>query len=125
MTLTLGVVVAIGDLIPLVGATIAAILVVAVTDFAGGTTDAIIILAATMITKDRKPPNPTRRLSPHHPNPDGRAGRRPIGAALLGILGALVAIPIAGTIQVVTNDLLHHTRHLDRHLRCRRRCRSA
>jgi predicted PurR-regulated permease PerM len=28
------------------------------------------------------------------------------GAALLGILGALIAIPIAGTIQVVVRDLL-------------------
>jgi len=28
------------------------------------------------------------------------------GAALLGILGALIAIPIAGTIQVVVKDLL-------------------
>jgi predicted PurR-regulated permease PerM len=29
-----------------------------------------------------------------------------VGAALLGILGALIAIPIAGTIQVVVRDLL-------------------
>jgi predicted PurR-regulated permease PerM len=28
------------------------------------------------------------------------------GAALLGVLGALVAIPIAGTLQVLVNDLL-------------------
>jgi predicted PurR-regulated permease PerM len=31
-----------------------------------------------------------------------------IGAALAGILGALAAIPVAGTIQVVIRDLLAH-----------------
>ena len=42
-------VVAIGDLIPLVGATIAVILIVAVAYFAGGTTDGIIVFAVIMI----------------------------------------------------------------------------
>jgi predicted PurR-regulated permease PerM len=33
-----------------------------------------------------------------------------IGASLAGILGALAAIPVAGTIQVVLLDLLEHRR---------------
>ena len=47
--LTLGVVVAIGDLVPLVGATIASILVIAVAYFAGGTTDGIIVFVVIMV----------------------------------------------------------------------------
>ena len=106
--LTLGVIVAIGDLIPLVGATIAAILVIAVTYFSHGSTDAIIVLAAILVYQ---------QIENHLIQPIiyRRTVQIPalvvliavlIGAALLGILGALVAIPIAGTIQVVTNDLL-------------------
>ncbi len=106
--LTLGVVVAIGDLIPLVSATIAAILIVAVAYFAGGTTDGIIVFAVTMVYQ---------QVENHliQPVVYRRTVQIPalivlvavlIGAALLGILGALIAIPIAGTIQVVTNDLL-------------------
>ena len=106
--LTLGVVVAIGDLIPLVGATIASIVVIAVTYFSRGTTDAIIVLAAILIYQ---------QIENHLIQPIiyRRTVQIPalvvliavlIGAALLGILGALVAIPIAGTIQVITNDLL-------------------
>ena len=107
--LTLGVVVAIGDLIPLVGATIAAILIIAVAYFAGGTTDGIIVFIVIMIYQ---------QIENHliQPIVYRRTMQIPalivlvavlIGAALLGILGALIAIPIAGTIQVVTNDLLH------------------
>jgi predicted PurR-regulated permease PerM len=33
-----------------------------------------------------------------------------IGAALAGILGALAAIPVAGTIQVIIRDVLAHRR---------------
>jgi predicted PurR-regulated permease PerM len=33
-----------------------------------------------------------------------------VGASLAGILGALVAIPVAGTIQVVLIDFLEHRR---------------
>ena len=101
-------VVAIGDLIPLVGATIASIVVIAVTYFSRGTTDAIIVLAAILIYQ---------QIENHLIQPIiyRRTVQIPalvvliavlIGAALLGILGALVAIPIAGTIQVVVRDLL-------------------
>ena len=106
--LTLGVVVAIGDLIPLVGATIASIVIVAVTYFSQGTTDAIIVFAVVMVYQQFE----NHLLQP-------LIYRRTVqipalvvliavlcGAALLGILGALIAIPIAGTIQVVVKDLL-------------------
>jgi predicted PurR-regulated permease PerM len=35
-----------------------------------------------------------------------------IGAALAGILGALAAIPVAGSIQVIVRDFLAHRRTL-------------
>ena len=106
--ITLGVVIATGDLIPLVGATLAAILIVAVAYFAGGTTDGIIVFVVIMIYQ---------QIENHliQPIVYRRTVQIPalvvlvavlIGAALLGILGALIAIPIAGTIQTVTNDLL-------------------
>ena len=106
--LTLGVVVAIGDLVPLVGATIASILVIAVAYFAGGTTDGIIVFVVIMVYQ---------QIENHliQPAVYRRTVQMPAlvvliavltGAALLGILGALIAIPIAGTIQVVVKDLL-------------------
>ena len=106
--LTLGVVVAIGDLVPLVGATIASILVIAVAYFAGGTTDGIIVFVVIMVYQ---------QIENHliQPAVYRRTVQMPAlvvliavltGAALLGILGALIAIPIAGTIQVVVRDLL-------------------
>jgi predicted PurR-regulated permease PerM len=106
--LTLGVVVAIGDLVPLVGATIAMILVIAVAYFSGGTADGIIVFVVTMVYQ---------QIENHliQPAVYRRTVQMPAlvvliavlaGAALLGILGALIAIPIAGTIQVVVKDLL-------------------
>src|SRR6185503_17829287 len=47
--LTLGVVVAIGDLVPLVGATLASIIVVATAYFTQGTTAAIIVFVVVMV----------------------------------------------------------------------------
>jgi predicted PurR-regulated permease PerM len=106
--LTLGVVVAIGDLVPLVGATIASILVIAVAYFAGGTSDGIIMFVVIMLYQ---------QIENHliQPAVYRRTVQMPAlvvliavltGAALLGILGALIAIPIAGTIQIVVRDLL-------------------
>jgi predicted PurR-regulated permease PerM len=107
--LTLGVVVAIGDLIPLFGATLASILVVAVTYFTKGTTDAAIVFAVIMIYQ---------QIENHMIQPV--IYRRMVqipslvvliavlaGASVLGIIGALVAIPIAGTLQVVIMDMLN------------------
>ena len=107
--LTLGVVVAIGDLIPLVGATIASIVVVAVAYFSRGTTDGLIVFAVVMAYQ---------QIENHliQPMVYKRTVQIPalivlvavlIGAALLGLLGALVAIPVAGTIQVIVKDLLN------------------
>ena len=100
--------VAIGDLIPLIGATLASIVVIAVAYFSRGTMDGIIVFVVIMAYQ---------QIENHVLQPliYRRTVQIPalvvliavlIGAALLGILGALVAIPIAGTIQVIVKDLL-------------------
>jgi predicted PurR-regulated permease PerM len=106
--LTLGVVVAIGDLIPLVGATLASIIVVVTTYFTCGTTAALILFAVIMIYQ---------QIENHvlQPVVYRRTLQVPslvvllavlVGASVLGLVGALVAIPIAGTLHVVVSDLL-------------------
>jgi predicted PurR-regulated permease PerM len=106
--LTLGVVVAIGDLVPLVGATVASIIVVATAYFTQGTTAAIIVFVVVMVYQ---------QIENHVIQPIVYRHTVQIpslvvliavlaGASVLGIVGALVAIPIAGTVQVVVKDLL-------------------
>ena len=97
--LTLGVVVAIGDLVPLVGATLASIIVVATAYFTQGTTAAIIVFVVVMVYQ---------QIENHVIQPIVYRHTVQIpslvvliavlaGASVLGIVGALVAIPIAGT----------------------------
>jgi predicted PurR-regulated permease PerM len=99
----LGLLVAILDLIPLAGATIAAIVVVLVTIAASGTTDAVIVAVFFIAYQ---------QLENHvlQPLVYGRTVQLSplavlvsvlVGAQLAGVLGALAAIPVAGTIQVL------------------------
>jgi len=107
--LTLGVVVAIGDLIPLVGATLASVLVIAVAYFSQGTTDAIIVFVVIMVYQQIENHMIQPLVYKHTVQIPSLVVLVAvlIGAALLGILGALIAIPVAGTIQVVAKDLLN------------------
>lgn len=107
----LGLVVAILDLIPLAGATIAAILVTTVA-FLDATTSGIIILVFFVVYQ---------QLENHvlQPVVYGRTVQLSplavliavlIGAELAGVVGALAAIPVAGTIQVLLVDWLAYRR---------------
>ena len=107
----LGLVVAILDLIPLAGATIAATLVTTVA-FLDATTSGIIVLVFFVVYQ---------QLENHvlQPVVYGRTVQLSplavliavlIGAELAGVVGALAAIPVAGTIQVVLVDWLAHRR---------------
>jgi predicted PurR-regulated permease PerM len=109
--LALGLLVAILDLIPLAGATLAAIIVtlVALTD---SLTAAIIVGAFFIVYQ---------QLENHllQPIVYGRTVKLSplailiavlIGAEVAGIIGALGAIPVAGTIQIVISDWLQHRR---------------
>lgn len=107
----LGLVVAILDLIPLAGATIAAILVTTVA-FLDSTQAGIIVLVFFVLYQ---------QLENHvlQPIVYGRTVQLSplavlvavlIGAELAGVIGALAAIPIAGAIQVILVDWLAHRR---------------
>ena len=107
----LGLVVALLDLIPLAGATLAAIIVTAIA-FTETTTIGVIVLVYFVIYQ---------QIENHllQPLVYGRTVQLSplavliavlIGAELAGVLGALGAIPIAGTIQVILADWLRHRR---------------
>jgi predicted PurR-regulated permease PerM len=103
----LAVIVAVFDLLPLVGATIAAIIVGIVTLFYSFPTDTIIWAIVVIVYQQVE----NNVLSPIVYR---RTVQVPgmlvlisvlIGAALLGVLGALLAIPAAAAIQIVVRDL--------------------
>ncbi len=109
--IALGLLVAILDLIPLAGATIAAILVTTVA-FLDSTTSGIVILIFFVVYQ---------QLENHvlQPVVYGRTVQLSplavliavlIGAELAGVIGALAAIPVAGMIQVLLVDYLKHRR---------------
>ena len=107
----LGLLVAILDLIPLAGATIAAIIVSTVA-FLDSTTSGLIVVVFFIVYQ---------QLENHvlQPVVYGRTVQLSplavliavlIGAELAGVIGALAAIPVAGTIQVILVDWLAHRR---------------
>jgi predicted PurR-regulated permease PerM len=107
----LGLLVAILDLVPLAGATIAAILVTTVA-FLDSTTSGIIVLIFFIIYQ---------QLENHvlQPVVYGRTVQLSplavliavlIGAKLAGVVGALAAIPVAGAVQVLLVDWLSYRR---------------
>ena len=109
--LALGLIVAILDLIPLAGATIAAIIVGAVA-FLHGITAGIIVVVFFIVYQ---------QVENHllQPIVYGRTVQLSplavlisvlIGAELAGVLGALAAIPVAGSLQVLFLDWLSHRR---------------
>ena len=107
----LGLLVALLDLIPLAGATIAAVLVTTI-GFIDSTVSGIVLLIFFIIYQ---------QLENHvlQPVVYGRTVQLSplavliavlIGAELAGVVGALAAIPVAGTIQVILVDWLAHRR---------------
>jgi predicted PurR-regulated permease PerM len=102
----LGLLVALLDLIPLAGATIAAVVCVLVAIAASGTTAAIVVGVFFVVYQ---------QLENHviQPLVYGRTVQLSplavlvsvlVGAQIAGVLGALAAIPVAGTIQVLLVD---------------------
>jgi predicted PurR-regulated permease PerM len=107
----LGLIVAILDLIPLAGATIAAILI-GIVAFLHSIPAGIVVVVFFIVYQ---------QIENHvlQPVVYGRTVELSplavlisilIGAELAGILGALAAIPVAGSIQVLINDWLEHRR---------------
>ena len=109
--IALGLVVALLDLIPLAGATLAAIIVTTVAFLDSGTAGIIVLVFFIVY----------QQVENHllQPLVYGRTVQLSplavlvsvlIGAEIAGVLGALGAIPVAGTIQVVLRDWLEHRR---------------
>ena len=118
----LGLLVALLDLIPLAGATIAAIVVVLVAFAARGTTAAIVVGVFFVVYQ---------QLENHviQPLVYGRTVQLSplavlvsvlIGAQIAGVLGALAAIPVAGAIQVLIVDWRRNRRRAQRGAAARR-----
>jgi predicted PurR-regulated permease PerM len=107
-SLALGVFMAVFDLIPLVGATIGSVVVIAAAFIFVGTTPGIAMFVIVMVYQ---------QIENHilQPLVYGRTVQIPslivliavlCGGAVLGLVGALLAIPIAGTIHAVSKELL-------------------
>jgi predicted PurR-regulated permease PerM len=106
----LAVLMAFFDLIPLVGSTIGGVLVGVVTvfgDFPGDTIIWVIyVVAYQQVENSVFQPFVYRRAVNLHPLAVITAIL--VGSKLLGVLGALVAIPIAAAIQIALKDLWHN-----------------
>jgi predicted PurR-regulated permease PerM len=112
--LALGLLVAVLDLIPLAGATIAAV-ILAIVALTHSTTAAIVVVAYFAVYQ----------LIENHvlqPLVYGRTVQTSpltalvavlIGASVAGILGALAAIPVAASLEVVASDYLDRRRRLE------------
>ena len=109
----LGLIVAVLDLIPLAGATIALIVVGTVAflhSIAAGIVVVVVFIVYQQLENHILQPLIYGRTVQLSPLPVLIAVL--IGAEIGGILGALGAIPIAGSIQVIVRDLLAHRRPL-------------
>ena len=109
----LGLLVALLDLVPLAGATIAAVIVSTVAFLSENWVHGLIVVAFFLLYQ---------QFENHvlQPMVYGRTVQLSplavliavlVGAELAGVIGALGAIPIAGTFQVVLRDWLDHRRH--------------
>ncbi len=107
-SLALGVFMAVFDIIPLIGATIGSVVVIASAFIFVDTRAGVIMFVVVMVYQ---------QLENHVLQPliYGRTVQIPsltvliavlCGGAVLGLIGALLAIPIAGTIQAVVSELL-------------------
>jgi predicted PurR-regulated permease PerM len=108
LAVPIAVLVAFLDLIPLIGFTLAGLLVAiiaAITDFP---TAAIVWLAVFLVYQQLQDRviQPLLFRSAVHLNPAISIVAILVGAELLGILGALIAIPVAGSIGVVLKEIV-------------------
>jgi predicted PurR-regulated permease PerM len=99
----LGLLVAILDLIPLAGATIAAVVLTAVAAIDGGWVPALIVLAYMVVYQQVENHfiQPVVYSRTVQLSPLAILIAVLVGAKLAGVVGALAAIPVAGTIQVL------------------------
>ena len=109
----LAVLVALFDLIPLVGATIGAVLVAIVTLFSDFPTDTIVWVIWAIVYQQIEntviQPQIQKRAVNIHPFVVLVAVL--FGSTLFGVLGALLAIPLAASLQIIIREFLHLRRY--------------
>lgn len=108
---TVALFVALTDLIPLVGATIGAVVAVAVA-LLSSVTDGIVVAGWFLVYQQLENHllQPVVQSRTVKLNPLTVLVSVIVGVELVGILGALLAIPVAGMISVITRDLWDHRR---------------
>ena len=106
--LTLALIIGVLDLIPMVGATLGAVVVGVVVLFAGSTTDVIIwaIFAIVYQQFENYVVQPRIQSKAVSIDPFIVVIAALVGGTLLGVLGALLAIPAAATIQITVREYL-------------------
>ena len=106
--LTLALIIAVLDLIPMVGATLGAVIVGVVVLFAGSTVDVIIwaIFAIVYQQFENYVVQPRIQSKAVSIDPFIVVIAALVGGTLLGVLGALVAIPTAAAIQITVREYL-------------------
>lgn len=104
--------VAFADLIPLVGATLGAIPTVGIA-FLSSIRSGVIVLVFYIVYQqiENHLLQPAVMSKTVHLNPLVILSSVLIGVDLAGVLGALIAIPVAGVIQVIGRDLFDHRTH--------------
>jgi predicted PurR-regulated permease PerM len=113
--LALGLLVAVFDLVPLVGATIGTVIVGGVALATNGVATAAIVVVA-MILYQQLENNVLQQLVYHRTvklSPLAIAVSVAIGAELGGVVGALLGIPLAGSLKVICAELVAWRRGLD------------
>ena len=106
--LTLALIMAILDLIPMVGATLGAVIIGAVILFSGSTADVIIWAIFTIVYQqfENYVVQPRIQSKAVSLDPFTVVIAALVGGTLLGVLGALLAIPAAATIQIAVREYL-------------------
>ena len=109
--IVLALLVALFDLIPLVGATIGAIVVVGVA-FTQGVTEGIVMLVFSLVYQqvENQIIQPIVMKRSVSVSPFIVLTSVLIGSSLLGMIGALLAIPFAGSIQIALREVVEARR---------------
>ena len=95
------------DLIPMIGATIPGFILVPTVLAEEGVVDAVIMLVVILVYQqlENNVVNPAIQGKASEISPFFVILGVTIGAALLGVLGALVSVPVTASLQIVTREL--------------------
>ena len=103
----LAVIVGLFDLIPQIGSTIAAVIVVAVTLIAEGAGPAVIMLAVILVYQqvENYLIQPAVMRQAVELSGFATIASVMLGGALLGVVGAILAVPVAASVKIIVNEL--------------------